>query len=92
MEDLYQTYFKSKEYFVEPDSAHIILTYDFAVPPYLVWEWLNDPSKRRLWMKATQLYEKDRPRWFLGGICRFMVTKILDIENNWKIMADLMNE
>jgi hypothetical protein len=159
LEELYQTYFKSKEYIVEPKSAHVALTCDFQFPPYLVWEWLNDPQKRREWMTTTATYEKERPsgflgpgavnhctkskfneyirswrpfkyftvenirgiisitetshleptetgthlkwyarmngklpRWFLEGICRLMVTKILKIEKSWKVMGELMTE
>jgi hypothetical protein len=29
-----------------PEEAHMKLTYDFAAPPPMVWEWLNDPRRR----------------------------------------------
>lgn len=31
---------------VSPEEADVVTTYDFSVPPPVVWEWLNDPQKR----------------------------------------------
>jgi hypothetical protein len=31
-----------------PEDAHVTFTFDFAAPPPVVWEWLNDPRRRNL--------------------------------------------
>ncbi len=31
---------------LSPEEAHITFTYDFAAPPPVVWEWMNDPRRR----------------------------------------------
>lgn len=30
------------------EDAHVTFTFDFAAPPPVVWEWLNDPRRRNL--------------------------------------------
>jgi hypothetical protein len=32
------------------------------------------------------------PGWFLGSLGKLIITKILDVDNSWKIMADLLKE
>jgi uncharacterized protein YndB with AHSA1/START domain/class 3 adenylate cyclase len=41
---------------VSAKEAHATLTVDVAAPPAIVWEWLNDPRKRREW-EGTQIEE-----------------------------------
>jgi hypothetical protein len=36
----------SRHIVIGPEEAHLIESYDFAAPPALVWEWLNDPRRR----------------------------------------------
>lgn len=31
---------------LSPEEAHVTFTFDFAAPPPVVWEWLNDPRRR----------------------------------------------
>lgn len=33
---------------LSPAEAHVTFTFDFAAPPPVVWEWLNDPRRRNL--------------------------------------------
>jgi class 3 adenylate cyclase len=30
-------------------EAHAVTSYDFPIPPPIIWEWLNDPAKRGLY-------------------------------------------
>ncbi len=34
---------------VSPEEAYVVTTYDYPVPPPVVWEWLNDPQKRAMY-------------------------------------------
>jgi hypothetical protein len=47
--------------FLSKEDAHVTLTHEFAAPPILVWDWLNDPHKRNLWMKGSNWGVKERP-------------------------------
>lgn len=44
-----------------PEEADATLTFDFAAPPAVVWEWLNDPSKRSRWAIGTNWSAGERP-------------------------------
>jgi len=38
---------------VEPGEADFTLARDLPAPPTLVWEWLNDPDRRRQWEQVV---------------------------------------
>ena len=42
------------------DDAHAELTYDFDMPPAVVWDWLNDTTKRTRWMQGSNWLPKVR--------------------------------
>lgn len=45
----YQELTEARRVFVAPEEALLKITRDFAFPPPVVWEWLNDPHKRALY-------------------------------------------
>jgi uncharacterized protein YndB with AHSA1/START domain len=38
---------------VGPEGADITITRELPAPPHVVWEWLNDPVRRRQWDDIT---------------------------------------
>jgi uncharacterized protein YndB with AHSA1/START domain len=47
--------------FLSPENADVTVTHEFAAPPVLVWDWLNDPHKRNIWMEGSNWGMKERP-------------------------------
>src|SRR5262245_20870015 len=47
---------------LRPEEADVTITHRFSAPPPLVWDWLNDPMKRNLWMRGASWSVKERPR------------------------------
>jgi uncharacterized protein YndB with AHSA1/START domain len=45
----YQELTEARRVLVAPDEALLKFTRDYAFPPPVVWEWLNDPHKRQLY-------------------------------------------
>ena len=46
---------------VEDEGADLILDYDFAVPPAVLWDVMNDPAYRGKWMPGTHWSAGARP-------------------------------
>jgi len=46
---------------VEDQDADMILDYDFAVPPAVLWDFMNDPVKRDHWMAGMHWSAGARP-------------------------------
>lgn len=52
---------------LEEKDADIIIRTDFATPPHVTWEWIQDPIKRNLWGNADiRWYGGDRPKGRAG--------------------------
>ena len=47
--------------FLSSKDADVTVTHEFAAPPVLVWDWLNDPHKRNMWMEGSNWGMKERP-------------------------------
>ncbi len=47
---------------LKAEDADVALTHQFAAPPPIVWDWLNDPPKRTIWMQGSSWAVKERPR------------------------------
>jgi hypothetical protein len=45
----YRALVEARRVTVEPREADIIVTRELEAPPPVVWEWLNDPGRRREW-------------------------------------------
>ena len=54
LHERYQELTDARRVVVAPEEAGAILEYNYPVPPPAVWEWMNDPYKRSLWMEGTK--------------------------------------
>ena len=45
----YQQLVERRREFLGPDEADAVITRDYAAPPLVVWDWLNDPRRRAVW-------------------------------------------
>jgi uncharacterized protein YndB with AHSA1/START domain len=50
MRPRYQALINARRNIVTPEESHLTTTYDYPVPPPVLWEWLNDPLKRSQWV------------------------------------------
>lgn len=57
----YQTIREVRRVYLGAADADVVLTYDFAAPPPVLWDWLNDPYKRNLWSGDTHWTAETRP-------------------------------
>lgn len=48
------------------EEADVVLEHVFSAPLPVVWDWLNDPPKRTLWMKDSSWIVKERPHGRTG--------------------------
>jgi hypothetical protein len=42
----YKELVEARRVVVAPEEASAVASYDFAAPPIVIWEWLNDPARR----------------------------------------------
>jgi hypothetical protein len=47
--------------FLTEETADLVFNVDFPVPPYVAWEWFQNPEKRNLVMPAVHWSLGDRP-------------------------------
>jgi hypothetical protein len=62
--DLHQRYkeiTEQRRILIDEKDADLVLQYDFATPPPVTWEWMQDPIKRNLWAGNVHWYAGDRP-------------------------------
>jgi uncharacterized protein YndB with AHSA1/START domain len=57
----YQALIGARHVVVSDAEADEVLDHAFPVPPAVVWDWLNDPSRRELWMPETRWSAAERP-------------------------------
>ena len=62
----YQERVAHRRIVLTPEEADINITFDFAGPPPIVWDWLNDPHKRNVWLKGADWVVVKRPRGRTG--------------------------
>src|SRR5207247_89806 len=67
----YRVLTEARRVTVEPEAADFTLTRDLPAPPLRVWEWLNDPDRRRQWEQVV-IDEEALPagRSGAGGVTR----------------------
>jgi uncharacterized protein YndB with AHSA1/START domain len=49
------------------EESDVALTHQLSAPPPIVWDWLNDPSKRNRWMQGASWAVKERPQGRTGA-------------------------
>lgn len=57
----YQARVAARRVVLEPADADAVVGADLDAPPAVVWDWLNDPHRRSLWMPDTVWTVLDRP-------------------------------
>ncbi len=57
----YAALIEARRVFITPAEADLVLIQDFAAPPVVVWDWLNDPPKRTQWDHAEKIVDVLRP-------------------------------
>ncbi len=68
-EEKYQEYSANRKDFIKPEDADVNLEYTFTAPPPIIWDWLNDPTKRNKWYAGNKSnwVVKDRPHGRTGS-------------------------
>lgn len=66
LDERYRELITDRQVFLTAKDADASLTFDFVAPPAVVWDWLNDPSKRSQWMKGSAWELKERPNGRTG--------------------------
>jgi hypothetical protein len=57
----YEEQVAARRNFVSAGQAHAVIVQDFAAPPAVLWEWLNDPARRTRWMRGRAWSGGARP-------------------------------
>jgi uncharacterized protein YndB with AHSA1/START domain len=57
----YQARVAARRVVIEPAEADAAVTVEVRAPPAVVWDWMNDPHKRTVWMAGTTWSAADRP-------------------------------
>lgn len=61
LHERHQAITEARRVFLSPEEADLVLTHDFAAPPPVVWDWLNNPEKRSRWMHDRRWSADARP-------------------------------
>ncbi|MGH2522542.1 MAG: SRPBCC family protein, partial [Anaerolineales bacterium] len=73
---------------VEPEAADCVFVRDFAAPPPVVWEWLNDPHKRTRWMRgrawSAGLRPLGRTREGASNHCSHGLGQVIETVLDWR--------
>jgi hypothetical protein len=68
--DMHRRYRELKEArraVITESDADVQFTVDFATPPPVTWEWLQDPGRRNIWSEQVHWYRGDRPKGRAGS-------------------------
>ena len=66
----YEALVETRREFITPEEAHAVISLDIALPPPVVWEWINDPDKRSLWGEGVRWSAGVRPGGRTGAGAR----------------------
>jgi hypothetical protein len=66
LDERYKELTEDRRVVLAPEKADIVMRNEFAAPPDVLWEWLNDPRKRTQWMVGSDWHKEDRPRGRTG--------------------------
>lgn len=84
----YQQLTEARLAYVSAGEADVIVSHDFASPPALVWEWLNDPQKRSIWFRWTKWRPGLRPagRTGVGAVnhCSHGIGSVVETVLDWR--------
>ncbi|MGD8584162.1 MAG: DUF2652 domain-containing protein [Chloroflexota bacterium] len=84
----YEALTDARRAYISAEEADVIVSYDFAAAPALVWEWLNDPTKRTRWFRWTTWTPGLRPggRTGVGAVnhCVHGVGSLIETILDWR--------
>jgi len=84
----YEALTDARQAYITPDQADIIVSHEFAAPPSLLWDWLNDPYKRTRWFRWTTWTPGLRPagRTGVGAVnhCAHGVGNLIETILDWR--------
>jgi len=66
----YEAALAARRVVVEPEAADVVLDFDYAAPPPVVWDWLNDPARRMIFSPHNHWSSGDRPGGRTGAGAR----------------------
>lgn len=61
MQARYRELVEARRVFVKPEEADVTVSVEINAPPAIVWEWVNDPRKRSVYMEGTRWSAESRP-------------------------------
>jgi hypothetical protein len=61
---------RQRQIFLTRETADLVFTVDFPVPPHVAWEWIQSPEKRNLVQPGVHWFAGDRPRGRSGAGAR----------------------
>lgn len=92
----YKALVEARRVFISPEEADWSLSRTFSVPPPVVWDWMNDPQKRRLWENYEEIRPLIRPGGRLGAgarnHCAHGKNVILETILDWRPFEYYTNE
>ena len=57
----YEDIVSKRQFFLTEETADLVFTVDFPVPPHVAWEWIQSPEKRNLVQPGIHWFAGDRP-------------------------------
>jgi uncharacterized protein YndB with AHSA1/START domain len=86
LDERYNELIQDRKVFLGSEEAHVTIPYDFLAPPPVVWDWLNDPQKRKLWIEGSGWEAKERPKGRTGPGARNHCTSAQVVEEilDWR--------
>jgi hypothetical protein len=86
--DQYHYFNEERFAFVIAELADVSVTHDFQAPPPVVWDWINDPTKRTRWLRWTKWQPGLRPlgRTGVGAVnhCTHGVGSLIETILDWR--------
>jgi len=74
--------------YIDQEAADLAMTYDFDTSPIRLWEWLNDPNRRNLWLRWTRWRPGLRPggRTGAGSLnhCAHGIGTVIETVLDWR--------
>lgn len=57
----YEELVSERRYFLTEETADLVFTVDYPVPPHVAWSWYQNPEKRNIVMTSVRWSTGDRP-------------------------------
>ena len=84
----YREITESRRIVIEEKDADVIFRIDFATPPPVTWEWIQDPLKRNRWVEHVHWKAGDRPSGRAGrgasNHCAHGKTTSTEVTLDWR--------